>query len=165
MDHVISLLESQKGSPTVEPRPAETSYPDSRPALWPWSPDSHTSPESLEIPSRCNVSCRILRWPIFQDLNYDRSLDTLFEGRSDSVQQHNSRSQGIVEDDIPSYVHRFLTYVHTKNPVIDHNVLLQYAREAAENGLRWDGPTCVVVSGLVHFKHANLVMESPDRPV
>jgi hypothetical protein len=92
----------------------------------------------------------MLEWPIFDDVQYERQGDTLFTGHADgSQQQGNLRSQGIVEDHIPSYVDRFLTNVHTKNPVVDHTQLSKHVRDIGENGLGWDGLTSITVSGCI----------------
>ncbi|KAJ5613273.1 hypothetical protein N7510_006467 [Penicillium lagena] len=141
MDYMISLVEKNKlGPPENSNVPATSDYSQSS-AVWPWTANA----ESQEIPSRCNISCRILEWPIFEEIQYDRTGDTLFTGQANASQQKNPRSRGIVEDHIPSYVDRFLTNVHTKNPVVDHTLLSKYVRDIAENGLSWDGPTSVTL--------------------
>ncbi|KAH8807691.1 vegetative cell wall protein gp1, partial [Xylogone sp. PMI_703] len=135
MDYMISLLEHQKASP-AESLPGQSGS---------WAPIAIESPESLEIPPKCNLSFRILKWPVFSNARYGHSQDSVFAGYSEWTPQLNGRSQGIVEDDIPLYVQRFLANVHTKNPVIDHVTLVQHSREAVENGLHWDGPTTLVL--------------------
>lgn len=143
MDYVISLLEGQKSSPGVDNPQSVACSPEH---AGPWSTVAAANPDSLEIPPKCNLSFRILKWPEFSNAHHGNTEGTLFEGHSSWNPPLSGRSQGIVEDDIPSYVQRFLAYVHTKNPVIDHGVLLQFSREVVENGLHWDGPTTLVVS-------------------
>jgi hypothetical protein len=45
-------------------------------------------------------------------------------------------------------VENFLRYVHTKNPILDAAQLRVHAANIVENGLKWDGETCQVVSTL-----------------
>lgn len=134
INHVVALLESGRAA---RPEPATL-------------PDQHTTadilPDALEIPARCNLSCRVLKWPILQDCGFDPdALDSLFASEPETAPPGLERSQGVVEEDIPAHVRRFLTNVHTKNPVVDHRQLTRDARHIAEHGLSWNAPTCIVV--------------------
>ncbi|KAG7152258.1 hypothetical protein HYQ46_011912 [Verticillium longisporum] len=40
---------------------------------------------------------------------------------------------------------RFLDLVHTKNPVLEADTLWSYARRVAEDGLKWDSRSCMVL--------------------
>ncbi|KAL1979472.1 hypothetical protein VTN96DRAFT_5716 [Rasamsonia emersonii] len=134
INHVVALLESGRAA---RPEPATL-------------PDQHTTadilPDALEIPARCNLSCRVLKWPILQDCGFDPdALDSLFALEPETAPPGLERSQGVVEEDIPAHVRRFLTNVHTKNPVVDHRQLTRDARHIAEHGLSWNAPTCIVL--------------------
>lgn len=146
---MISLVVKTKSDPPVDSSmsdvPAASDHSQNN-VVWPWT--AHA--DSQEIPSRCDISCRILEWPIFGEIQYDRTGDTLFVGRATASQQSHLRPQGIVEEHISSYVDQFLINVHTKNPVVDHTMLSQHVRNIAENGLGWDGPTSVTVSEYIH---------------
>lgn len=149
---MISVVDKTKPAPPVNSSmsdvPAASDHSKNN-AVWPWT--AHAA--SQEIPSRCDISCRILEWPIFDEIQYDRTGDILFVERTTASQQsHLShlRPQGIIEEHIPSYVDQFLINVHTKNPVVDHTMLSQHVRNIAENGLGWDGPTSVTVSEYIH---------------
>lgn len=56
--------------------------------------------------------------------------------------------RGIQEEDFIPLSKRFLTYVHVKNPILDVPEFASYVKTAAETGLQWDGPSCLVVSNL-----------------
>lgn len=54
----------------------------------------------------------------------------------------------------PTYVmlcQKFLALVNCRNPILDAQDLLSYARSVTEDGLRWDGKSCVVVSPTPSF--------------
>ncbi|CAI7596264.1 unnamed protein product [Penicillium pancosmium] len=144
MDYMISLVAKTKSDLPVDSSmsdvPAASDHSQNN-VVWPWT--AHA--DSQEIPSRCDISCRILEWPIFGEIQYDRTGDTLFVGRATASQKSHLRPQGIVEEHISSYVDQFLINVHTKNPVVDHTMLSQHVRNIEENGLGWDGPTSVTL--------------------
>jgi hypothetical protein len=54
--------------------------------------------------------------------------------------------RGIQEEQIVPLCENFLSNVHIKNPILEISEFTQYVRDVAENGLRWDGPSCLVVS-------------------
>lgn len=139
---MISLVEKNRPDPLGDSGLPPTSDRSQSSVAGVWTANA----ESRDIPMRCNISCRMLEWPIFEDVQYDRTGDTLFTGHAKASQQSNPTSQGIIEEHIHSYVERFLTNVHTKNPVIDHTLLSKHVRDIAENGLGWDGLTSITVS-------------------
>lgn len=49
------------------------------------------------------------------------------------------------EEQIPLLVDKFLSNVHTKNPVLDVEQLVEHARIVATSGLRWDAWSCIVL--------------------
>ncbi|KAH8684079.1 hypothetical protein BGZ61DRAFT_590163 [Ilyonectria robusta] len=108
-------------------------------------PDINGASENRQSIPPWSVTCRILRWPIFGEDEWSTSLKSLFVPGTGTAAKSSLRQHGIIEEDLPSHIRSFLANVHTKNPVVDHKTLVQYARDAAENGLAWDGPSCMVL--------------------
>ena len=124
-----------------------------------------TSTDSLKIPSSRITPDSVLAWPIFEN-RYPPSYlqDAVFEsagwgdgfspaettttaGMNSTAVPKTPRAatMSFKEDDVVNLVDRFLSLVHTKNPIVDVDVLRSYARKIAEEGLSWDGPSCLVV--------------------
>lgn len=101
--------------------------------------------EKQSLSVGCNLSCRPLLWPILQGEKYKNDLQSWFMEEVQTEDRPIHRQKGIEEDASPEYVTQFLANVHTKNPVLDNKTMLLYARSIAENGLAWDGPSCLVV--------------------
>lgn len=55
-------------------------------------------------------------------------------------------NRGIQENDFTSLSKRFLTFVHVKNPVLEVEEYQEWVKIAVDQGPRWDGPSCLVVS-------------------
>lgn len=53
--------------------------------------------------------------------------------------------QPLPDEKIPFLIDNFLQNVHTKNPILDVELLLKNGRKAAEVGLGWDAPSCLVL--------------------
>jgi len=53
--------------------------------------------------------------------------------------------QSLPDERIPTLIDRFLQNVHTKNPLLDVDALVRWGRAAAEHGLGWDVPSCLVL--------------------
>lgn len=103
-----------------------------------------------DFPSASNNCESIMRWPIFQGLvpevhSFVLGLDEDVEVRSSDA-RGVSAGRGVQEDDFIPLSKRFLAYVHVKNPILDVKDYKKKVREAAENGPRWDGASCLVVS-------------------
>ena len=122
-----------------------------------------TSASYLKIPSSRTTPDMVLVWPIFEGkFPVDCLLQAVFDsaapgGDLDDVAggfrptiHRPSESQivtyGFHEAEVVNLTERFLSLVHTKNPILDENTLRQFANTIAENGLSWDGPSCLVVS-------------------
>ncbi|KAG5766325.1 hypothetical protein H9Q72_005628 [Fusarium xylarioides] len=101
-----------------------------------------------DFPSASNNCESILRWPIFQGLvpevhSFVLELNEDVEaGPSDA---RVSGGRGVQEEDFIPLSKRFLAYVHVKNPILDVKDYKKKVREAAENGPRWDGASCLVL--------------------
>ena len=124
------------------------------------------SKDYLRIPSCKTSADTVLTWPIFSD-EYppDCLIGSIFtqtndqSGSDDSFSKFSAIGRGtsldmfsisgglqtMSEEKIPALIERFLRNVHTKNPILDVEALLRYGRSAAEHGLRWDAPSCLVL--------------------
>jgi hypothetical protein len=121
------------------------------------------SRDYLQIPPHRTTADTVLTWPIFANRYEPNSLiEPLFapniypNGNSFS---HATGDELIAKDlvvvpgglqplpdeKIPSLIDNFLQNVHTKNPILDVEFLLKHGRKAAEIGLGWDAPSCLVL--------------------
>ncbi|KAF5592118.1 heterokaryon incompatibility protein [Fusarium pseudocircinatum] len=105
--------------------------------------------DRLDFPSKSNNCESIMRWPIFQGLvpevhSFVLELDEDVEARSSDA-RGVSAGRGVQEEDFIPLSKRFLAYVHIKNPILDVKDYKKKVREAAENGPRWDGASCLVL--------------------
>ncbi|KAM9883608.1 vegetative cell wall protein gp1 [Verticillium dahliae] len=118
------------------------------------------SRDDLSIPSAKTTCEAVLQWPVLECCyppNY--IIDAVFETGivdSDSDEEdekessnlsllNKSRRHGFNEEDVLPLVQRFLDLVHTKNPVLEADTLWSYARRVAEDGLKWDSRSCMVL--------------------
>jgi hypothetical protein len=96
----------------------------------------------------------ILRWPVFAELYPDIVMHTKkptieLLGQCERTQALKSQSSTLLEVDaavLERLIEAFLDYNFVKNPVLDIDILRREAASVAENGLRWDGGSCLVVS-------------------
>lgn len=116
--------------------------------------------EYMKIPSSRVTVDTVLMWPIFEgryppNFLVEPLFDAAVESDSDDEAEGESRSSkfagsnlstGAVEENALRLVEKFLALVHIKNPILDVATLRQYARRVAEEGARWDGKSCLVVS-------------------
>lgn len=116
------------------------------------------SKDYLKVPGGRTGADNVLTWPIFQGAYPPEHLiEPLFNVGATteagnivrSSSNHYSVPQGtfqpLSDERIPGLIDRFLQNVHTKNPILDVESLVRYGRDAAENGLRWDAPSCLVL--------------------
>jgi hypothetical protein len=121
------------------------------------------SRDHLQIPPHRTTADTVLTWPIFAGRYEPHSLiETLLApGRcSNGTNSGHATGDEIIARDlvvvpgglrslpdekIPSLVDNFLQNVHTKNPILDVESLVRHGRKAAENGLGWDAPSCLVL--------------------
>ncbi|EEY22426.1 C6 zinc finger domain-containing protein [Verticillium alfalfae VaMs.102] len=118
------------------------------------------SRDDLSIPSARTTCEAVLQWPVLE-CSYPPNyiIDAVFETGivdSDSEEEdekessnlsllNKSRTHGFNEEDVLPLVQRFLDLVHTKNPVLEADTLWSYARRVAEDGLKWDSRSCMVL--------------------
>ncbi len=134
-------------------------------------PDMNVEPSKdyLRIPS-CKASAdMVLTWPCFGNrFLSDRLIGTFFnisnaKNSDDSGNSNHFPSAAatnepvhdtmqlfggitpLLEERIPMLIDRFLQNVHTKNPILDVEALVQWGKRAAEYGLAWDAQTCLVL--------------------
>jgi Fungal Zn(2)-Cys(6) binuclear cluster domain len=125
--------------------------------------DHQTAPEPSRdfshIPPHQTTADTILTWPIFENKFTENFLieplltdpavsDPQLYARSGSNEDNYAMIASLApldEERIPSLVDHFLQNVHTKNPVIDVETLVQRSRLAATQGLGWDAWSCLVL--------------------
>jgi hypothetical protein len=121
-------------------------------------PTNAPSKDYLRVPTGSSSADTMLTWPVFNGrflpLSLARSVFHVKSNESSSKGPVVHGSDTIVvrngllplaDERIPSLIDRFLENVHTKNPILDTDALIQYGREAAGNGPGWDAPSCLVL--------------------
>lgn len=101
----------------------------------------------------------LLRWPIFNGIVSEEVAriesfltDSDYKARQQDANaptRHASQEQtgkGIRDDAFVPLCRKFLTHVHPRNPVLDADELMRFARDAEEHGVKWDSESCLVVS-------------------
>ncbi|KXH61281.1 C6 zinc finger domain-containing protein [Colletotrichum salicis] len=94
----------------------------------------------------------MLRWPIFEGIisEDDSQIESFIlefgtDMTDDGLNQPNDSSMingpGIQEDAFVPLCRKFLTHVHPRNPFLEGNELIAYAKQAAEHGIKWDAPS------------------------
>lgn len=125
----------------------------------------------MRIPSSRTTGDAVLQWPIFQsryppnfllapvfeaghDPDSDDDEPDLSRTLSNTAQKSSKGCSSITfdagEEDVRRLVGNFISFVHTKNPILDILSLQKYARHIAENGPGWDEKSCLVVSPILH---------------
>ncbi|KFY47065.1 hypothetical protein V494_00199 [Pseudogymnoascus sp. VKM F-4513 (FW-928)] len=104
----------------------------------------------LRIPSANTTADTILTWPIFGGEYPPGYLIEAILGKgeddtSDAFTVRHGEFESLSDERIPSLIDRFLRNVHTKNPILDVDALLQYGRTAAARGPAWDAQSCLVL--------------------
>lgn len=129
-----------------------------------------TNPASVPPDTLCYTATKcesLLRWPIFEGIIPQTDAEILsFTFDSPKSDSHISPippapsnfglhsipigggvylQPAVQEEALVPLCQKFLTQVHPRNPILEPEELLSYAKATAENGLGWDGPTCLVV--------------------
>lgn len=115
--------------------------------------------------TRCE---RLLKWPVLQAIVPPQylSIDSfVLDGLphvdvARSVPRPAFGGRGIHEADFVPLCHKFLAHVYPRNPILEADELISHAKVAAENGLDWDAPSCLVVSSHVMPTHHRLLLTS-----
>ncbi|KAK5044659.1 hypothetical protein LTR84_010551 [Exophiala bonariae] len=124
---------------------------------------------SDSMPSWWNPSVEdTLMWPSLRPYNLSQVplislLDVPFEAEASALHDNHAcsslhlsphvreaymaSSQGGLDDptEMKQLVDWFMKSIHTKQPVIDPDVLYKQIAVVQENGLSWDGPTCLLL--------------------
>jgi hypothetical protein len=128
-----------------------------------YSPQSESSADYLKIPSSRTTPDVILSWPIFGAQYAADCLQSAIFGLADGeAGSENNPADGVPaascrtvsrggnsgfrDSEVVGLTERFLSLVHTKNPILDEHMLRRLASAIAEDGLTWDGQSCLVVS-------------------
>lgn len=127
------------------------------------SQSSALSPAVADVsPFRYTCCESLLAWPIFRsiadprDVGVEsfvadcRNVDSSDDGAvlvwpTSARPSANRASLDIRGDLVIMLCRKFLNCVHPRNPILDSDQLMRYARRVAEHGLDWDGPSCLVV--------------------
>ncbi|KAF2176434.1 hypothetical protein K469DRAFT_678604 [Zopfia rhizophila CBS 207.26] len=125
-----------------------------------------TSPASVAVHGGSHLPCggprlspytaacseSLLKWPVFEGVISvsDARIDSfLLESDAEpNADEHDPApivAQGIQEEDFVHLCRKFLTNVHLRNPILEGDELNEYAKHAAENGLKWDAASCLVL--------------------
>lgn len=115
----------------------------------------------VDIAAAHIVTETILQWPIFsgsrtnfeaQSLVLKHDTNYLESGQRQPPELENLGKTNdlqprarIREEDFVHLCQNFLDNVHCKNPILDTKCFMRSAREVSENGLRWDGESCLVL--------------------
>lgn len=109
------------------------------------SPIIEPAKDFLLIPAQKTSADVVLTWPIFEG---QFSSNVLVEALFTPEQDDEAPSGGMNLHSggrIVSLVERFLQNVHTKNPILDVELLLGHTRRVALEGFGNDAPSCLVL--------------------
>ena len=82
------------------------------------------------------------------DAMYDAEVDDWDHRAGETMLRPSvsqTRATGVVDEDIPRLVQRFIEHVHLKNPVVDVDTLWLCVQRVAEEGIDWTPASCLVV--------------------
>ncbi|KAH8675204.1 hypothetical protein BGZ61DRAFT_360721 [Ilyonectria robusta] len=159
LGHVVSLLETRQSGSSPQDLSPGTQTQSSQTVVGPSPSDpigdldieDDLLEETPNFPAAISNCESVLRWPIFQGMVPDIESFVCWptnDQPASSLPSHRGSGrlgQGIQEDDFIPLSKRFLAYAHTKNPILDVAEYSCYVRDAAENGLQWNGPSCLVL--------------------
>lgn len=147
LDEIKSLLDANAPSPRQPPTVRPPSSSEERSC----EPPPSTLPGTSAIPpSHPAIRCEsILRWPVFHGLiePSDAAIESfVFECAPVSSDTDNGASSAIIQEhSLLPLCRKFLAHVHARNPILEGSELIHYAKHVTENGLAWDGRSCLVV--------------------
>jgi hypothetical protein len=129
------------------------------PPVAPSNSISSTSPISFSIgssvidkqiewkPSFINIA-EVLKWPVFDNLNFDRRLYLLSQPEEDKAQPGLPISVDLDLQAADSLLRRFFDDVHIFNPTLKEEDVREYVKIVSFNGIGWDATSCLLVSSL-----------------
>lgn len=136
-----------------DPPVTENIFPTTTPN--PWARFSHIANSSSSKGRRfpyAALRCEgLLKWPCLASVipQSATNIDSfLFSPGYSEVRkiQGTKHGRGINEHALVPLCEKFLVTAHPRNPILDDQELLCYARRATGHGLDWDSSTCLVVS-------------------
>ncbi|RSL75042.1 hypothetical protein CEP51_011238 [Fusarium floridanum] len=158
---VLPLLDvPSQAAPCVGPSPEEAQgqspWTTSNVGSFHQTPGGGTDSDRVDMASARRSPLHALRpeslleWAVFQPILSDADTGIksfLFESDSGdmAVVEPKGAGRGIRDDAYVSLCRKFLTHVHPRNPLLDEDTVMGYARDIEENGLRWDGASCLVL--------------------
>ncbi|KAF5004851.1 hypothetical protein FDECE_8667 [Fusarium decemcellulare] len=129
-----TLTESSSSQPTAERDRARCPKPETSPLM----------------AFRCEA---ILKWPALSSIVPEKDLQMdsflLVPGPEESCGNETvgSESNGhlVPDRELTPLCRKFLTIFHPRNPILDGQRLLSYAKDIDENGVRWNSASCLVM--------------------
>ncbi|KAK3670543.1 hypothetical protein LTR78_009647 [Recurvomyces mirabilis] len=108
------------------------------------------------IPPHRATADTVLTWPVFADAYSQSTLvgahfvrtepdNSEWDPHTDEVFEVTGWLRQVNEERLSALVERFLQNVHTKNPVLDVELLLRDANRVASYGLDWRPASCLVL--------------------
>lgn len=101
---------------------------------------------------KANSAERMLRWPIFQKVTTEseRQVRSFLLDSIDNLPQAGGQMPGVMDfngDDIIPLCKKYMDLNQMRNPIVEPENLLRYAREVVAGGgfFGWNGPSCQVV--------------------
>lgn len=128
----------------------------------PWARFSHiannNSSKGRRFPYAALRCEGLLKWPCLASVipQSATNIDSfLFSPGYREVRkiQGTKDGRGINEHALVPLCEKFLVTAHPRNPILDDQELLCYARRATGHGLDWDSSACLVVSSREQFSH------------
>ncbi|KAK7424101.1 hypothetical protein QQX98_000711 [Neonectria punicea] len=180
LNHVVSLLETK--------RPGSSEHDLSPDILTHIShiAGDHSPPEDLDVeddlledtpnfPASIHNCESVLKWPVFHGLVPDVESFIKWPETNETASPFLSRrrtlGRGVQEEDFIPLSKKFLSYAHTRNPILNVGEFSSYVRGAAETGLRWDGPSCLVLISCalgcisMPYESTEGTQEPPSTPI
>lgn len=128
------------------------------------------SKDFLQMPAQKTSCDTVLTWPIFGNrYPFNTLTDALFQHDADGLSERPVMATVDLpsEERIPGLVDRFLSNVHTKNPILDVELLIENSRRMACEGFDWTADSCLVLLACALGSIAepfNLSMQTADSP-
>lgn len=147
IDDLESLVQSKSNDPTVAP---SNSISSTSPISF--SIGSSVIDKQIEWkPSFINIE-EVLKWPVFDNLNFDRRLYLLSQPEEDKAQPGLPISVDLDLQAADSLLRRFFDDVHIFNPTLKEEDVREYVKIVRFNGISWDATSCLLVSSLRPLK-------------
>ena len=157
INHPDSTANPASTPPTIAPNVGASSNFYASVSLESREEEPLLNPDAPDFFSVSNSCEGILSWPVFRDeapkidsfVFEDPPLDDSEAQCRESLPKKATQSgnigRGIQEEDFIPLSRRFLNYIHVKNPILDINEFKCMVKGAADDGTRWDAPSCLVV--------------------